>query len=1674
MQRVQCTKCGKDSPALCRWCPGCGQEFRPLLLNSQPPTGGALTCPVCGTVNAPGSLACRNCGTVLHSGAEAPIGGSETGPRRQGGRVPLPSAETPDNSAGGGSRLSRLAQARRAKEAAEGKSGSDSGADWFGSLRSDAPPPADYATRMDEDDESDPNLSAALRQVRAEEDEDLAIGIDSTPPVPGWNPSSPAVERPPLPSFGFDSLSSPTPASPPPAAPSFGSAAGSAAGSFGSSSTASSSDSSGSGFNFPDLDSLLAESATLSEQEANPNLGDIGEDTSIPDWLSNQATPTPPPPVNVAPPAPSGNFSDSGDNVPDWLRNLTTTDSLPPLPVQAAEPAPRVGQQPDETGELPDWLKNAKSNNSYRETPPLEFSSRTETGTADIPEWLRRSTDSLPADTRPSFGDVDVEQRLNFAFDETTDPGEQLPTVNHIDPIPVQRGHTGLTDLLGLPPLSAADEAEAAAGSFDLGGLPAFPESNAPSFGTSAGSGSFDFGNLPAFPESNAGSFDPASLPAFPEDNIGGYGAPSAGSSSFDFGSLPAFPETSEPSSGTSAGSGSFDFDSLPAFPETNSESFSMGAIPTFPETSIGSGTFDFGNLPAFPDSNASSFDTGASSGTFDFGSLPAFPETSEPSFNTGASSGTFDFGNLPAFPEASAGSDSFNIGDLPAFPDTNASSFDTGASSGSFDFGNLPAFPDSNASSFGTASDSFGMGDLPAFPDSAAVPGDLPALPDFLLDSSAQSANSAALAPWLQGLELPTLEPAQPAIAYDTFSSTSFPELDSASSATGLPELPALGDLMPWEEAALPADNAFPAEAPATLVPWLQGLEPPTLESAHGMEDSFGLPDLLLSDDPTNENPPIRDDITDTRSFSARDMFRSTDALGLGLGASLASQAEASPVESNSAEGTGELPSWLRDMTAAEPSTPAPLNLAPAGPMAPLVLPPLPGDEEPEETEPVPFVMPSFEGPVAPPNPTTLASVSGGQPVDFELPDFLSESSHEAASEAPPAAPVQPEVPLSLREMPSFLTGDLPFRTKADPVLPDFLSGLSADASTPSRPLPPIVEDNSLDFLREEAAQVAPDVPEEAEIPPWLQAMAQGQLQTPPPKTTSSYSPMGMGVSRAEEQQAELPEWLRTEGASAAEPVSIPTPDFVQEAALPVAESVQPLPPAASSPMTPEVNQFLSSLGSGNTTDGLSPSRLPEWLQDSSQPANPEILEFNIPGTGELPEWLNERDSASAAPLPQTGPISPPAPAFDNMLDDLGGATPGFANASFLGDVEGPAWLRNSLQSKQPETGPARPTELPNSGTGPHTVPSWLRSMAPTATVEEETQPISFENFGVTSDAATDLPQVALPPQLASAAVLATLLTPAAAGAVITRKRTTALPMNLKVEQALRYGLSILLLAVALLGLMANPLSVQPVAITPEVQNVYNQIDSLTSDSKVLISYDWEADRYGEMRPLAQTLTAHVMAKRAQIATFSLNPQGPALADQVLNELTDNEEYGNSSFYHYGLNYLNMGWRSGQEVALRSLNGDLGTLNDYRNGAPVTSSQVLNGINSISDFNLIIVLAGDEGSVRAWVEQVGIAPGSQMILATPAAIEPLARPYAIVPNADTTLEANTQVRARGLIAGLSGAAQYDQLLFDQLNVHGASGLDIDRRLSAQTLAALLLIVVVIVANGVYLARRRQ
>lgn len=263
---------------------------------------------------------------------------------------------------------------------------------------------------------------------------------------------------------------------------------------------------------------------------------------------------------------------------------------------------------------------------------------------------------------------------------------------------------------------------------------------------------------------------------------------------------------------------------------------------------------------------------------------------------------------------------------------------------------------------------------------------------------------------------------------------------------------------------------------------------------------------------------------------------------------------------------------------------------------------------------------------------------------------------------------------------------------------------------------------------------------------------------------------------------------------------------------------------------------------------------------------------------------------------------------------------------------------------------------------------------------------------------------------------------------------------------------LSYLALAVAIVvGLLLPPGTLgRAAAASPEVIALYNTIEALPERAAVLVSFDYEPSVSDEMSPLAHAVLAHLMRQKARLLIMSLQPQGPALANQVMQSLS--QRYA----YSYGSDYVNLGYLAGDEAALAALSKDMNKAfaSDFVEARPLAAFSAGRGIASVADFDLLIELSGDENGVRRWVEQVQSRKSVKLAAATSAAALPLAFPYL----------------QSGQIAGLAGgwpaAAEYERLL-------GEIG-PATRTLDAQTLGHIVILLLIILGNLTLLFARQR
>jgi hypothetical protein len=838
-----------------------------------------------------------------------------------------------------------------------------------------------------------------------------------------------------------------------------------------------------------------------------------------------------------------------------------------------------------------------------------------------------------------------------------------------------------------------------------------------------------------------------------------------------------------------------------------------------------------------------------------------------------------------------------------------------------------------------------------------------------------------------------------------------------------------------------------------------------------------------------TEEEAPLISEATErkteTRSFSLRDMLHQTD--NLELMAVPTTESEWPAAISISSEEAKLLPSLvLPEEDAAVPDW-----LQASIPTAvPALAPDMPEAEPEVEAEAELELEPSAEAAVPPSPPAWLPPIARSF-IENDA-SLLSISDDEE------------NLDLDLDE------ADLqPFSMEQ---VDEEVSPKANQAPARERFITPETESSSLADLSANFAKLAPnEEPAQEEAPEWLKDMLAGKPVAPVNtygsrgRKVTSYTPMSTGLKH---ETSDLPEWLRESGATPA-----PT-DFSAEMTTPEVEE-NPLVGLESSAPTfdtetdyntdsvptsmltfleeaseeepsqnaaaeyleterPEDDELLQSLFATIVPDEAEISTeeaAPDWLQEAAPPAVPVIEPPQ-----DLPDWLHNANQSGAAPAP-TDDTDLELEVAEFKLEtqpeqlNLESETADFGATDFLSDSDVPSWLRTASDPPAPVPTPASIAQLAPAAeiTSPGSLPAWLRAVNAGSTPVEEQN----AEADVRSTFDVGLPRVEVPVALAGAGVLAALLHYEPAVAQTASVNTRAKGFNLTL--LVRYLTIILLVAVTLLGLLGPINSTGRLTITPAVQSFYDQVESLTPDKKVLVVYDWQADRSGEMRPIAQTVTEHVLSKRAQLLTISLNPQGPSLAEEVTTELLSNQAYGNnqSGVYDYGKGYLNLGFVPGDEAAVQRLFTDLGELSDYRENKLASSYPIMQGLDSIAQFDQVIVLAGDETNVRTWIEQFGISREATVLIGVPSSVGPLAQPYAVAPPAASSETRGRLVLAKGLIVGLSGASQYQQLLQDK-GLLSDSHVNLNQRLTTQGLGALLLIVILIVANIVYFMRKRD
>jgi hypothetical protein len=203
----------------------------------------------------------------------------------------------------------------------------------------------------------------------------------------------------------------------------------------------------------------------------------------------------------------------------------------------------------------------------------------------------------------------------------------------------------------------------------------------------------------------------------------------------------------------------------------------------------------------------------------------------------------------------------------------------------------------------------------------------------------------------------------------------------------------------------------------------------------------------------------------------------------------------------------------------------------------------------------------------------------------------------------------------------------------------------------------------------------------------------------------------------------------------------------------------------------------------------------------------------------------------------------------------------------------------------------------------------------------------------------------------------------------------------------------------------------------TRDVMDIYTLIDDAAVQKKpVFLSFEFDPTGAAEQEPMARAVVRHIFSRggKAVVMCKSGGQQGEALHLQILEECA--QEYGAS----YGEDYCYLPYKPGSTNIVINLGQSLHSAwpKDYRNNN-LSDLPITRNIARLADFDYTMIICSSLTTVIDWLTY-GQAPYN------------LKMGFGVLGN--VTPDCSNYVNSRqiqGLLGGLIGAAQYEQLLVD-------------------------------------------
>ena len=259
--------------------------------------------------------------------------------------------------------------------------------------------------------------------------------------------------------------------------------------------------------------------------------------------------------------------------------------------------------------------------------------------------------------------------------------------------------------------------------------------------------------------------------------------------------------------------------------------------------------------------------------------------------------------------------------------------------------------------------------------------------------------------------------------------------------------------------------------------------------------------------------------------------------------------------------------------------------------------------------------------------------------------------------------------------------------------------------------------------------------------------------------------------------------------------------------------------------------------------------------------------------------------------------------------------------------------------------------------------------------------------------------------------------------------------------ERLMNIDRRIVFILVALAVIIPTLLPVNlPVSVSEPTQKLYDYIDTLPAESTIMLAFDYGPASLAELNPMAKALLKQCFAKKIRVIGITLLPDGAAMGDTLLQEISAETGAVN------GEDYAFLGYRPGNDLVILGMGIDIASVfeTDY-SGKPLADIPMMENVTNYDQISLLIDLASGS-STEEWITFANVRYNGVIISQM--------YPY---------LQTGQLI---GLISGILGAAEYENLI--DAPAKGMLWINIE------SFVHLLIVALVIIGNIAFFIQRRE